>query len=176
MKIFVKVAEVGSFAEAARALYLSPPAVTRAVASLESSIGSRLFVRTTRAVKITPAGSTYLDDCRRILAAVEASDFAARHAHTVPSGVLTVTAPAMFGQLYVLPVLLNYLLEQPNVSGRTMLTNRVTNLVDEDIDVAIRIGRLPDSTYRAIQVGSVRTLVCATPRVFSGERHATSTK
>jgi DNA-binding transcriptional LysR family regulator len=166
MKIFVKVAEVGSFAEAARALYLSPPAVTRAVASLESSIGSRLFVRTTRAVKITPAGSTYLDDCRRILAAVEASDFAARHAHTVPSGVLTVTAPAMFGQLYVLPVLLNYLLEQPNVSGRTMLTNRVTNLVDEDIDVAIRIGRLPDSTYRAIQVGSVRTLVCATPAYF----------
>lgn len=169
MKIFVKVAETGSFAEAARALYMSAPAVTRAVASLEEAIGTRLFIRTTRAVKITAAGAGYLEDCRRILAAIEASDVAAQHAHTAPSGVLTVTAPSLFGQLFVLPVLMDYLSEHPNVSGRTLFVNRVTNLVHEDIDVAVRIGHLPDSNYHAIPVGKVRNLVCGAPTYFEAQ-------
>lgn len=166
MKIFVKVAETGSFAEAARVLCMSAPAVTRAVASLEETIGTRLFIRTTRAVKITAAGAVYLEDCRRILAAIESSEVAAQHAHTAPSGVLTVTAPALFGQLFVLPILMEYLGENPNVNGRTMFVNRVTNLVHEDIDVAVRIGHLPDSSYYAIPVGQVRNLVCGAPTYF----------
>lgn len=166
MKIFVKVAETGSFAEAARALYMSAPAVTRAVASLEELIGTRLFIRTTRAVKITEAGAKYLEDCKRILAAVEASDSAAHYAHAEPAGVLTVTAPALFGQQFVLPIVIDYLAVYPNVSGRTLFSNRVTHLIDEDIDVAIRIGHLPDSSYHAVRVGSVRNVVVAAPTYF----------
>jgi DNA-binding transcriptional LysR family regulator len=166
MKIFVRVAETRSFSEAARLLYMSAPAATRAVAALEDAIGTRLFVRTTREVKLTEAGRVYLEDCRRILAAVEASDSAAQHAHVAPSGVLTVTAPAMFGQIVVLPILLEYLDDQPNIIGRTVFINRVTNLVHEDIDVAVRIGHLPDSNYHAIPVGFVRNVICGTPAYF----------
>ena len=166
MKIFVKVADTGSFAEAARALYMSAPAVTRAVAFLEDAIGTRLFIRTTRTVKLTEAGSSYLADCRRILGDLEASDAAAHHAHTAPYGELTVTAPELFGKLVVLPILMEYLDEHPNVSGRTLFINRLTNLVHEDIDVAVRIGHLPDSNYHAIPVGFVRHVICATPAYF----------
>lgn len=159
MKIFIKVADNGSFAEAARVLYMSAPAVTRAIAYLEERVNARLFVRTTRAVKITEAGERYLRDCRRILADIEASEAAAGEAQSAPSGILTVTAPALFGRLFVLPVLMDYLQFYPRVTGRTVFVNRVTNLVEEGIDVAVRIGHLPDSGYRAIRVGSVRSVV-----------------
>lgn len=166
MKIFIKVADTGNFAEAARQLYMSAPAVTRAIAYLEDVVNARLFVRTTRAVKITEAGERYLRDCRRILADVEASETAAGETQVTPSGLLTVTAPALFGRIFVLPVLLDYLQKYPRVTGRTVFVNRVTNLVDEEIDVAVRIGHLPDSGYRAIRVGSVRSVVFGAPSYF----------
>lgn len=166
MKVFVKVAETGSFTKAGRLLFMTPTAVTRAVGALEKLIGARLFIRTTRAVRVTEAGARYLEDCRRILAELEAAEAAAGASHAKPSGVLTVTAPLLFGQIYVLPVLLEYLTQFPLVTGRTLFTNRVTNIVDEEIDVAIRIGHLPDSTHRAIQVGSVRSVVCGAPSYF----------
>jgi DNA-binding transcriptional LysR family regulator len=166
MKVFVKVAEAGSFTRAARLLFMTPTAVTRAVGSLEETLAARLFTRTTRVVKLTEVGSQYLQDCRRILADLGQAEAAAGASVATPSGMLTITAPLLFGQTYVLPILLEYLTRFPLVTGRTLFTNRVTNIVDEEIDVAIRIGHLPDSTHRAIQVGSVRSVVCGAPSYF----------
>ncbi len=167
MKIFVKVADCDSLAEAARTLFMSASAVTRAITYLEEQIGTRLFVRTTRALKITEAGVRYLQDCRRILADIEASESAAASAYSTPSGKLTVTAPELFGQLYVLPILLDFLQLHRRVVGHALFTNRVTDLVAEEIDVSVRIGHLPDSDYRAIRVGSVRSIVCGSPSYFA---------
>lgn len=166
MKVFVKVAETGSFTKAGRLLFMTPTAVTRAVGTLEDLIGARLFTRTTRVVRVTDAGARYLEDCRRILAELEVADAAVGESYARPNGVLTVTAPVLFGQIYVLPILLEYLSRFPLVTGRTLFTNRVTNIVDEEIDVAIRIGQLPDSTHRAVQVGAVRSVVCGAPSYF----------
>lgn len=169
MRVFLKVAEGGGFAEAARQLDMSPPAVTRAVASLEETIGARLFIRTTRAVKLTDAGARYLQDCRRILADIEEAEATAAGSYVTPSGTLTVTAPVLFGQMVVLPILTDYLSEHTAVTGRALFVDRLTNLIDEGIDVAVRIGHLPDSGLRAILVGSVRRVICGAPAYF--EKH-----
>lgn len=169
MRIFVKVAETQSFAAAARHLHMSAPAVTRAVAALEELIGARLFVRTTRSVKLTEAGSRYFDDCRRILADIVEAEAAAAGSYAKPSGTLTVTAPALFGQMHVLPIVLEYLDAHPSTNARTFFVDRPVNMIEEGVDVAIRIGHLSDSGFTAIQVGSVRRVVCGSPAYF--ERH-----
>jgi DNA-binding transcriptional LysR family regulator len=169
MQVFVKVAETNSFAEAARQLNMSPPAVTRAVASLEDRIGARLFTRTTRTVKLTEAGTRYFDDCRRILADVAEAEAAAAGSYATPTGILTVTASALFGQDYIAPILTEYLDQNPGVNVRALFVDRVTNLVEEGIDVGIRIGELADSSFSAIRVGSVRRVVCGAPAYF--EKH-----
>jgi len=169
MRIFVKVAETASFAEAARHLQMSAPAVTRAVASLEETIGARLFVRTTRSVKLTDAGSGYFEDCRRILADIAEAEAAAAGTYATPSGTLTVTAAAMFGNMYVLPILTEYLDTYPAMLGRSLFVDRLVNIVEEGADVAVRIGHLPDSGFTAIRVGSVRRAICGSPAYF--ERH-----
>ncbi|QHI97195.1 LysR family transcriptional regulator [Xylophilus rhododendri] len=161
MTVFVKVAEVGGFAGAARALHMSPPAVTRAIAMLEEGVGARLLQRTTRSVKPTEAGARYLEDCRRILLEVEEADAGAAGAHATPSGTLTVTASTRFGTLHVLPILTEYLDRYPTMTGQALFVDRNTHLVEEGIDVAVRIGHLPSSGYHAIKVGSVRRVVCA---------------
>lgn len=163
MKVFVKVVELGGFAGAARALRMSPPAVTRAVAMLEEGIGARLLQRTTRSVKPTEAGARYLEDCRRILLEVDEADAGAAGAHGTPSGTLTVTASTRFGTMHVLPILTQYLDLYPAMTGQALFVDRNTNLVEEGIDVAVRIGHLPSSGYHAIKVGSVRRVVCASP-------------
>jgi DNA-binding transcriptional LysR family regulator len=167
MQVFVKVAETSGFAEAARQLNMSPPAVTRAVASLEERIGARLFTRTTRTVKLTEAGTRYLDDCRRILADVAEVEAAAGGSYATPTGVLTVTASALFGQNYITPILTEYLDQNPEVNVRALFVDRITNMVDEGIDVGIRIGDLPDSSFSAIRVGAVRRVVCGAPSYFA---------
>lgn len=167
MRVFVRVAEAGGFAEAARQLHLSAPAVTRAVAALEDVIGSRLFIRTTRSVKLTAAGVRYLEDCKRILAEIAEADATAAGIYGTPTGTLTVTASVMFGQLYIMPILTEYLDIYPDVTGRTLFVDRVTNIIDEGIDVAVRIGHLPDSSHSAIKVGMVRRVLCGSPAYFS---------
>lgn len=169
MKVFVKVAETGSFADAARQLNMSPPAVTRAVASLEEAIGARLFLRTTRSVKLTQSGAPYFEDCRRILADIAEAEAAAAGAHASPKGTLTVTSPVLFGQMYVMPILTAFLDAHPAVTGRALFLDRMVNLIDEGVDVAIRIGHLTDSDFRAVRVGSVRRVVCASPSYL--EKH-----
>jgi DNA-binding transcriptional LysR family regulator len=171
MKVLVKAADVGSFADAARQLSMSPPAVTRAVAFLEEVTGARLFVRTTRSIRLTAAGRIYVEDCRRILTAIDEAEASAGGSHTTPSGVLTVTAPVLFGQIYVMPIMLEFLREHSAVTGRVLLFDRVVHLVEEGIDVAIRIGPLPDSDYIATRIGSVRRVVCGAPTYF--EEHGT---
>ncbi len=171
MRIFVKVAETASFAAAARQLHMSAPAVTRAVAALEETIGARLFVRTTRSVKLTEAGSRYFEDCRRILSDIAEAEAAAAGSYATPSGTLTVTAPLLFGHMYVLPVVTEYLNTYPTVTGRTFFVDRTINLVEEGIDVAIRIGHLADSGFTAIKVGSVRRVICGAPAYF--KKHGT---
>lgn len=163
MAVFVKVAESGGFAEAGRRLSMSPPAVTRAIAALENAIGARLLTRTTRLVKLTDVGARYLEDCRRILADLADAEAAAGGSYARPTGLLTVTAPVLFGRIYVLPILTDYLGQQPSVHGQTLFLDRVVNIIDEGIDVAVRIGPLADSGLAAIRCGTVRRVVCASP-------------
>lgn len=163
MKVFAAVVEAGGLAAAGRKLGLSPPTVTRIVAQLEERLGTRLLVRTTRIVKPTTSGERFAEDCRRILADLAEAEASAIGAHARPSGVLTVTAPVEFGQSYVMPVLLDYLDRHPDVRVRAVFVDRVVSLIDEGIDVAVRIGSLADSSANAVKVGAVRRVVCAAP-------------
>ncbi|MDF3849842.1 LysR family transcriptional regulator [Achromobacter denitrificans] len=163
MAVFLAVAEAQSFAAAARRLEMSAPTVTRSVAALERRLGALLLVRTTRSLRLTEAGQRYAGDCRRILEDVEQADDAAAGAMAAPRGALSITAPAFFGELHVMPAVLGYLRAHREVSVRTLLVDRVVNLLDEGIDVAVRIGALPDSSLTAVPVGQVRRVVCAAP-------------
>lgn len=161
MAVFVAVAEEESFAAAGRRLRMSPPAVTRAVAFLEKRLGVRLLTRTTRLVRITDAGARYLEDARRILQDVEEADEAAAGINATPRGHLAVTAPMLFGKLYVMPVITAYQRTFRETTVSALFVDRVVNLLDEGLDIGIRIGQLPDSSLRAIRVGHVRRVICA---------------
>jgi len=163
IQVFVKVAERGGFAAAARDLNMSPPAVTRAVAMLEDRLGTRLFVRTTRSVRLTESGERFLQDGRRILLELAEAEDAAVGAHATPRGDLRITAPVLFGRMHVTPILGEFLDRYPQVSARTLFVDRVVNLMDEGLDVAIRIGDLPDSGLTAVRARTVRRVMFASP-------------
>ena len=171
MTVFIAVAEEQGFAPAARRLNMSPPAVTRAIAALEDTLGIKLLTRTTRYVRITEAGARYLDDTRRILAAVEQANEAAIGINAEPKGHLTVTAPVLFGQKYVMPGVVEYLNTYPETQVDAVFLDRVVNLLEEGFDVGIRIGQLPDSTLHAKTVGEVRLVLVASPEYLA--RHGT---
>ncbi|WP_434042863.1 MULTISPECIES: LysR family transcriptional regulator [Sorangium] len=163
LRVFIAVAEEEGFAPAARRLSMSPPAVTRAIAALEERIGTRLLHRTTRIVRLTEAGARFLTDCKRILGEIEEAEASAAGSHAELRGQIGVTAPVMFGRMFVAPVVLDFLARHPRVSARTLLVDRVVDMLDEGLDVAVRIAHLPDSSLTAIRVGSVRLVVCASP-------------
>lgn len=163
MQVFLAVAEEQGFAAAASRLNMSPPSVTRAVAGLEERIGTLLLNRTTRSMNITEAGQRYAEDCRRILAELEEAEESAAGSHAMPRGQLTLTAPLLFGELFVTPLMVDFLEQHPAVQIRAMLVDRVVSMVDEGIDVAVRIGNLPDSGLNALRVGEVRRVICASP-------------
>lgn len=163
MQVFLAVAEEEGFAAAARRLKTSPPSVTRAIAAMEQRIGTQLLARTTRSLHLTEAGQRYLEDCRRILAELEEAEEAAAGSYSIPGGHLTVTAPVLFGELYVAPVLGEYLDQFPLVNISALLVDRVVNMADEGVDVAVRIGHLHEPGQQAIKVGEVRRVVCASP-------------
>jgi DNA-binding transcriptional LysR family regulator len=168
LTVFVAVADQRSFANAARQLSRSPASVTRAVAALEERLQARLFNRTTRSVALTDAGTRYLESCRRLLATydeIEAVNFAER---VEPRGWINATTPTMFGRLHVLPLVRSFLDSYPQIDVRMLLLDRVVSLVDEGLDLGVRIGQLPDSSLQAIRVGQVRRIVCATPEYISG--------
>lgn len=163
MTVFVAVAEEEGFAAGARRLGMSPAAVTRAVAALEDRLGVRLLERSTRLVRATEAGQRYLDDARRILQQMDEADEGAAGLNAAPRGRLAVTAPALFGRMYVMPGIVDYLRRYPGTEISAVFVDRVTNLLEEGLDVAVRIGELPDSTLRALPVGRVRRMICAAP-------------
>ena len=163
MTVFVAVAEEEGFAAAARRLRMSPPAVTRAIACLEERLGVRLLTRTTRLVRTTDAGARYLDDARRILLEADEADEAAAGINARPRGNLAVTAPVLFGKIYVMPVITAYQTTYQETTVSALFIDRVVNLAEEGLDVGVRIGPLPDSSLRAIRVGQVRRVVCASP-------------
>ena len=163
IRVFVEVAARGGFAAAARELAMSPPAVTRAVSALEDRLGTRLFLRTTRSVRLTESGERFEQDCRRILVDLEEAEEAAVGSHAAPRGELRITAPVLFGRLFVTPILGDFLDRHPLVSCRTLFVDRIVDLMDEGLDVAIRIGDLPDSSLIAVRVGTVRRVMFAAP-------------
>jgi DNA-binding transcriptional LysR family regulator len=158
--LFVAVATRRSFAEAARALGRSPQVVTRAVAALEARVGARLLHRTTRSVSLTDDGARYLERVRPVLQEFEALESPDRGELR---GTLTIAAPVLFGQLHVAPVVHELLAAQPGVDVRLVLHDRVVSLSEEGIDVAVRVGPLPDSSLQARRVGSVQAVLCASP-------------
>ena len=163
MRAFVAVAEARGFAAAARRLAMSPPAVTRGIAMLEARVGARLLHRTTRVVRLTEAGDRFLGDCKRILAEIDDAEGAVAGMQTELRGDLAVTASAAFGRLHVAPLVLEFLRMHPQVSARTLYVDRVVDLMEEGFDVAVRIAHLQDSSLTAVTVGSVRSVVCASP-------------
>jgi DNA-binding transcriptional LysR family regulator len=163
MSVFVAVAELQGFAPAGRKLHMSPPAVTRAIAALENRVGVKLLSRTTRYVKTTEAGQRYLQDAKRILIEVERANEAAQGIHSEPKGLLRVTAPVLFGQQHVLPIVVNYLKQYPHAQVDSVFVDRVVNLLEEGFDVGIRIGHLPDSSMHARYVGQVSLQLVASP-------------
>lgn len=163
MAVFVAVAEEKGFAAAARRLRMSPPAVTRAIAALEERLAVKLLNRTTRHVRVTEPGQRYLEDARRILTAADAADEAAAGINAEPRGHLTVTAPALFGRMFVMPGIVEYLDRYPATEVTALFLDRIVSLLEEGLDVGVRIGELPDSSMRALRVGSVRHVLCASP-------------
>jgi DNA-binding transcriptional LysR family regulator len=161
MQAFVAVADQQGFAPAARKLGLSPSNVTRLIAALEDRLGARLLQRTTRQVALTDAGARYLERARRILADVEEAESSAQDERTRPGGRLVISAPIGFGRLHVSPLVSAYLKRYPEVLAELRLSDRMINLVEEGVDLAIRIGHLPDSTLVARQVGEMRRIVVA---------------
>jgi DNA-binding transcriptional LysR family regulator len=161
MQAFVAVADLQGFAPAARKLGLSPSGVTRLIAALEDRLGARLLQRTTRQVALTDVGARYLERIRRILADVEEAEGSVQAERTRPSGRLVVSAPIGFGRLHVSAVMSAYLARYPEVSGELRLSDRMVNLVEDGIDLAVRIGHLPDSSLVARHVGKMRRIVVA---------------
>ncbi|MBL9105812.1 MAG: LysR family transcriptional regulator [Myxococcales bacterium] len=167
MAAFVAVVELRGFAPAARRLGLSASAVTRLVAALEQRLAARLLQRTTRSVRLTDAGARYLERARRILGDLEEAERAVMAEGEAPIGRLVVAAPNLFGRLWVAPVLSTYLARHPGVVGELTLADRNINLIDEGVDVAVRIGDLADSSLSARRVGATRRVVVGAPEYLA---------
>lgn len=163
MRIFVSVATQGSFTEAARRMRLSPSVVTRSVAQIEERLGIMLLNRTTRSVQMTERGQIYLEDCKRILEDFEMAERRVRGEDAKPRGNLRITAPVLFGRLYVLPIVNALLHEHPALSIHLTLSDRNVNLFEENVDVAVRVGELADSSLIAVRLGLAAPVLVASP-------------
>jgi DNA-binding transcriptional LysR family regulator len=167
MKVFVAALDEGSLAGAGRKLNRSPAAVSRAIAFLEEHVGAELLHRTTRSLKLSEAGERYAAVCRRVLIDLEEADIMAAGERSAPRGTLTLTAPVFLGETALCPIIDAFLDAHPAVSVRLYLLDRFVNLIDEGIDLALRIGHLADSSLVASRVGEVRRVVVAAPRYLS---------
>lgn len=167
MHAFVAVADLRGFAPAARKLGLSASGMTRLIAALEEHVGARLLQRTTRSVSLTDVGARYLERARRILADIEEAEQSTQAERTQPAGRLVVSAPAGFGRRHVSPLMSAYLTRYPDVTGELRLSDRIVNLIEDGIDLAVRIGHLPDSSLVARAVGSTCRMIVASPRYLA---------
>ncbi|WP_074448210.1 LysR family transcriptional regulator [Bradyrhizobium yuanmingense] len=164
MKVFVLAVDEGSLAAAGRKLGRSPAAVSRAIAFLEERVGAELLHRTTRSIKLSEDGERYVEVCRRVLTELEEAENIATGARAAPRGLLTITAPVVSGEMVLRPILDAFLDACPTVSAKLLLFDRAVNLIEEGIDVALRIGPLADSSMIAMRVGEISRVVVAAPR------------
>ncbi len=163
VRVFVAVADAGSLSGAGRRLSMPLATVSRHLKMLEEDLDVRLMTRTTRQLALTEQGRAYLETSRRVLGDLEEAERRLAGENTEPQGLLALTAPILFGRLHVRPAVSAYLEAYPQMSARMLLLNRVVDLVEEGLDVGIRIGHLPDSSMRATALGSVRHICCASP-------------
>lgn len=163
MSLFVAAVEAGSLSAAGRRFGIPLATVSRKVSDLERHLKTRLLNRSTRRLTLTDAGHAYLAACHRILDEVGEAERTAAGEYSAPTGELIITAPIVFGRLHVLPVVTGFLAAYPDVAIRLMLADRITQLTEEHIDLAIRLGELPDSSLVATRIGSIRRVVCASP-------------
>lgn len=167
MSILVAAAETGSLTAASRKLNVPLPTISRRIAELEAHLGTRLLARTTRRLALTDAGSAYFEACKRILDEVGDAERTAAGEQSAPKGDLVITAPLVFGRLHILPVITDFLALYPDINIRLTLSDRNVDLMQDEIDLALRIGRLPDSAMVATKVGELRRVVCGSPAFFA---------
>lgn len=167
MKLLVAVTEKGSFTAASRDLQVPLATLSRKVADLEAALGARLLVRTTRTLSLTEAGTAYVAAARRILEQVEEAERTAAGEFTAPRGELVLTAPVLFGRLHVLPIVADFLAAFAEIDVRLVLADRNLHLVDDHVDMGVRIGPLADSTMVATRIGTMRTVTCASPALIA---------
>lgn len=163
MSVFTAVVDAGSFSAAGRRLQMPVPTVSRKIAELEKHLQARLLVRSTRKLALTDAGEAYLEACRRILEDLSEAERHVAGEYRAPRGGLTITAPLVFGRCQVLPIVTEFLRQYPEIDVRLMLADRTLDLIDDHLDVAVRIGHLNDSALTTQRVGEVRSVVCASP-------------
>jgi DNA-binding transcriptional LysR family regulator len=169
MRLLITAVEAGSFSAAARKLGVPLPTLSRKIAELEKHVNARLLIRSTRKLSLTEAGGAYAAAARRILEQVFEAERAASGEYVAPRGELVITAPIVFGRLHVLPIVCNFLAEFPEINVRLGLSDRFVHLREDQIDMAVRIGELPDSSLVATRVGTVSRVVCASPVVLARE-------
>ena len=163
MSVIIAVTETGSISAAARRLKSSVATVSRKVAELESRLKAQLFQRTSRQMTLTDAGRSYIDACKRIIEQVDDAEREVSGEYRIPKGQLSVTTPWGLGHTHLLPLAVEFLEAYPDISLRLLLTDRVANTLEENIDIAIRVGTLPDSNMISTRIGSIRIVVCASP-------------
>ena len=166
MRIFLRVADKGNFSAASRELGVPLATVSRKVSELEEHLGAKLLVRTTRKVALTDTGAAYLASAKRILEDIEETERIASGEFNETRGELVLTAPVFFGRMYILPVVMDFLAAHSQINVRLLLSDRNLHLLDDHVDMAVRIGQLPDSTMIATSIGSMRTVVCASPKLI----------
>jgi DNA-binding transcriptional LysR family regulator len=174
MSMLLAVVENGSFSAAGRSLHVPVATLTRKVSELEALVGARLLIRTTRKLTLTDAGIGYVANARRIIEQVDEAEREAAGEFIVPKGELVLSASITFGRLHVLPIIADFLAEFPEINVRLLLSDRNVDLVDDRVDLAVRIGELPDSEMIATRIGSMRTVVCASPTLL--KMHGTPTR
>ena len=163
MSILLLTVDKGSFTAAAKSLNMPLPTASRKVTELEAHLGIKLLIRTTRRLALTDAGVAYVAAARRILGEIDAAERVASGEFEMPRGELVLTAPVLFGQLHILPIVTAFLATYPDIAVRLLLSDRNLHLVDDHVDMALRIGALPDSGMVATRVGTMATVVCASP-------------
>lgn len=167
MSVLLAVVDAGSLSAGARRLGAPLSTVSRKISDLEALLGARLLVRSSRRIALTEAGQSYVASCKRILADVEEAERAVSGEYSAPRGDLVVTAPVVFGRLHVLPLVIAFLAKYPDIDIRLVLADRVVHLVDDHVDVALRIGSLPDSSLVAMRLGEIRRVACGSPAYFA---------
>ena len=174
MSLLVTVSDTGSFSAASRRLGVPLPTISRKIAELEAHLKTRLLLRTTRKLTLTEAGAAYLSACKRILDQISDAEITASGEYTAPRGELVLAAPVVLGRLHVIPTVNDFLKRYPEINVRMSLSDKDVNLLDDHVDLAVRVGELPDSNLTATKVGTVRRVVCGSPEYFKSHGTPTS--